>query len=137
MIYYVAQQVVTAFEMYFQGFMSVHHFFSLLNKKCILHLLSICSWSYGFQIQIPRPHDCLLWPISLCVSRKAGHRSLQPGSVFVWEGKTEIVFQDSMLSFQSSDGGYDEEGRLYFFSHPSTLTAAANTRNMVRPPDKN
>jgi len=51
--------------------------------------------------------------------------------VFVWEGKTEIVFQDSMLSFQSSDGGYDGEGRLYFFSHPSTLTAAANTRNLV------
>lgn len=56
---------------------------------------------------------------------------------FVWEGKTEIIFQDSMLSFQAGDGGYDEEGRLYFFSHPSTLTAAANTRNRVRPPDKN
>lgn len=56
--------------------------------------------------------------------------------VFVWEGKTEIVFQDSMLSFQSSDGGYDGEGSLYFFSHPSTLTAAANTRNLVRPPTR-
>ncbi len=55
---------------------------------------------------------------------------------FVWEGNTEIVFQDSMLSFQSGDGGYDEEGRLYFFSHPSTLTAAAHTRNRVRPPTR-
>lgn len=64
---------------------TISFLFSTRSQCCIL--LSICSWNYGFQIQIPRPHDCLLWPISLCVSRKAGHRSLQPGSLCVRVGR--------------------------------------------------
>lgn len=38
LIDYVAQQVVAAFDMHFEGFMSAHHFFSLLNKKSMLHI---------------------------------------------------------------------------------------------------
>jgi len=38
LIDYVGQQVVASFDIHFEGFMSAHHFFSLLNKKSMLHI---------------------------------------------------------------------------------------------------
>jgi len=86
LIDYVGQQVVaSSYILRGSCLHTISFLFSTRSQCCIL--LSICSWNYGFQIQIPRPHDCLLWPISLCVSRKAGHRSLQPGSLCVCVGR--------------------------------------------------